>query len=202
MFLNGTCRFSECNLGNFIADSMVRSHASRYKGPNWTDASIAFIQGGGIRSSCPAGDITVFDLTTILPFESKIMVISVTGNELLLALERSVERYSLEIGNGEFLQMSGIHVTYNLSKPSGSRVELVQTLCTECEVPRFYDLDISKTYKVIISSFLNEGGDGFDMFTVSCADCHRVIHLIFKTNRIFFFLTYRKRYVNCPTCLN
>lgn len=145
---------------------MVSAHVNRYKGPNWTDASIAFIQGGGIRTSTPPGNITVFDLTTILPFESTVMVISVTGNELLLALEHSVARYSQEIGRGEFLQMSGIHVAYNLTKTSGSRVESVQTLCTECEVPRFYDLDISKTYKVIISSFLNEGGDGFDMFMV------------------------------------
>lgn len=167
MFLNGSCRLNECNLGNFIADSMVSSRANRYKGPNWTDASIAFIQGGDIRTSSPAGNITVFDLKTILPFENSMMVISVTGNEVILALERSVERYSPEIGRGEFLQMSGIHVTYNLSKPSGSRVESVQTLCTECEVPRYYDLDRSKTYKVIISSFLNEGGDGFDMFMVS-----------------------------------
>lgn len=175
MFLNGTCRFNECNLGNFIADSMVRSHASRYTGPNWTDASIAFIQGGGIRASSPVGSVTVFDLTTILPFESGLMVISLSGSEIVLALERSVERYSHEIGNGEFLQMSGIHVTYDLSKPSGSRVVSVQALCTECDVPRYYDLESSRTYKVIISSFLNEGGDGYSMFTVSRISIRPVI---------------------------
>lgn len=92
VFLNGTCRFDECNLGNFIADSMVYSYANRYVGTNWTDASIAFIQGGGIRSSQEAGNVTIFDLTTILPFESSLHVISVTGSEILLALERSVER--------------------------------------------------------------------------------------------------------------
>lgn len=167
MFLNDTCRFNECNLGNFIADSMVISYANRYRGSSWTDASIAFIQGGGIRAGKTPGNVTVYELTSMLPYNTGLMVISVTGNELVLALERSVERYSLETGNGEFLQMSGVHVTYNLSKPSGSRVESVQTLCTECSVPRFFDLDKSRTYKVIISSFLNEGGDGFDMFTVS-----------------------------------
>lgn len=172
---------------------MVSSHASRYKGPNWTDASIALIQGGGIRSSSPAGNITVFDMKTILPFESGVMVISVTGNEILLALERSVERYSLEIGNGEFLQMSGIHVAYNLSKPSGSRVESVQTLCTDCEVPRYYDLDRTRTYKVIISSFLNGGGDGYDMFTVS-GIAVKSFNMKIKT---VFTLSHRKRNVSC-----
>lgn len=172
---------------------MVSSHASRFKGPNWTDASIAFIQGGGIRTSLPAGSITVFDMTSILPFENKLMVISVSGSEIISALERSVERYSLEIGNGEFLQMSGIHVTYDLSKPSGSRVETVQTLCTDCEVPRYYDLDRSKMYKVIISSFLNEGGDGFSMFMVS-----GIVYRVFRNiqNEATFPFSHRKRNVN------
>lgn len=44
-----TCRREECNLGNLIADAMVNEYALTYKDDNnyWTDAAIAFIQGGG-----------------------------------------------------------------------------------------------------------------------------------------------------------
>lgn len=44
------CRRQECNLGNLIADSMVYARALELKEPTpgtWTDAAIAFIQGGG-----------------------------------------------------------------------------------------------------------------------------------------------------------
>lgn len=76
-------------------------------------------------------------------------------------------RYSELIGNGEFLQYSGVHVIYNLTQPSGSRVQSVQVRCSNCSIPRFYDLEENRTYKVIITSFLLEGGDGYSMFVVS-----------------------------------
>lgn len=47
VFLNGTCRFNECNLGNFITDAMLYSYASKYEGSHWSDAGTAFLQGGG-----------------------------------------------------------------------------------------------------------------------------------------------------------
>lgn len=92
VFLNGTCRFNECNLGNFIADSMVFDYARSYKGEYWTDAAIALIQGGGIRTSLDKGNITMYDLATLLPFDSILVTIDVSGAELKEALEHSVSR--------------------------------------------------------------------------------------------------------------
>ena len=42
------CRSMECNLGNLVADSMIYSRVLENQGGSyWTDAPIAFIQGGG-----------------------------------------------------------------------------------------------------------------------------------------------------------
>lgn len=92
MFLNGTCRFNECNIGNFIADAMVYQYARDYEGDYWTDAAIAIIQAGGIRTSLDIGNITVYDMTALLPFDSKTVTIQLTGAELREALEHSVHR--------------------------------------------------------------------------------------------------------------
>ncbi|XP_021704325.1 protein 5NUC [Aedes aegypti] len=164
------CRFEECNIGNMIADSMVmtytmsRDESSQY----WTDAAIAFVQGGGIRASIEVGqdgNITKKDLKTVLPFGNAIILAEVTGETIRKMLERSVYRYDGKNGHGEFLQMAGVHVVYDLSKPPGQRVSSVEVRCARCTTPSFSPLYDYDRYKIIISQFLWEGGDGYDMFS-------------------------------------
>lgn len=166
VFLDGTsCREFECNLGNLVTDAMVYTNAIRYTGKYWTDAGIALMQGGGIRASATIGNITKFDLTTMLPFDNTLLKLNLTGKTLMDVLERSVERYSGD--RGEFMQMSGIHVVYNLSRPANHRVVSAHAICSECEVPAYSPLKLNSYYPVIISTFLYKGGDDFSMFKVT-----------------------------------
>ena len=57
----------------------------------------------------------------------------------------------------------GIKVTYDLSRKAGDRVVSVQVVCTECEVPSFSPLQPENIYKIILSSFFINGGDGYTM---------------------------------------
>lgn len=93
VFLNGTCKCSECNLGNLVTDAMVYTNAIVYNGAGWTDASIAFFNGGGLRSSCSIGNITLNDLITAIPLSDTIITIDVVGSDLRAALEHSVSRF-------------------------------------------------------------------------------------------------------------
>lgn len=164
------CRFEECNIGNLITDSMVMTYAANREEHNefWSDAAIAFIQGGGIRASIEVGEdgnITKKDLKTVLPFGNAMILAEVTGETIRQMLEHSVSRYNGRNGFGEFLQMSGVHVVYDLSKPSGQRVVSVDVRCARCITPIFapiYDYD---RYKILLNQFLWEGGDGYDMFS-------------------------------------
>lgn len=77
-----------------------------------------------------------------------------------------IRRYDNMTGRGEFLQMSGIQVVYDLSKSNGSRVESVNIMCNSCNVPKFYPLIKTRQYGVILTTFLLNGGDGYDIFLV------------------------------------
>lgn len=47
----------------------------------------------GIRAGIEIGNITHYDLLTVLPFDSRLLTVNITGRDLLLALENSVARY-------------------------------------------------------------------------------------------------------------
>jgi 2',3'-cyclic-nucleotide 2'-phosphodiesterase (5'-nucleotidase family) len=134
-------------------------------GEFWTDASIAILQGGGIRSSIDtARNITMEDLLTIMPFGAKLEVAEITGSELMEVLEHSVHRYDNGDENGEFLQFSGLNVIYDLSQPVGKRVADVKVVCAKCVIPTLVSVNLTEKYKIIIVDFLANGGDGYKTF--------------------------------------
>ena len=50
---------------------------------------------------------------------------------------------------------------YDLRRSPGARVVRVQALCTACDVPLFKPLEDDGIYKVLLSSFIVRGGDGY-----------------------------------------
>lgn len=93
-------RSAETNLGDLCAD------AYRAK----TGADVAVINGGGVRSSIAAGDITYGNIIEVQPFGNSLCVAEVTGQQILDCLEMGAMYYPEE--NGSFIQVSGI--TYEI----------------------------------------------------------------------------------------
>uniref|UniRef100_A0A8C8SL53 5'-nucleotidase n=1 Tax=Pelusios castaneus TaxID=367368 RepID=A0A8C8SL53_9SAUR len=131
----------------------------------WNHVSMCIINGGGIRSPIDErnnnGTITMEDLLAVQPFGSTFDLIVLKGSTLKEAFEHGVRRHGQ--GTGELLQVGGIQVVYDLSKPPGSRVVSIKVLCTACRVPVYEPLQMDETYKVILPSFLYQGGDGYSM---------------------------------------
>lgn len=162
------CQYLECNLGNLITDAIIFSYAENYTGEHWTDAPIAIIQGGGIRSSIahpekPAA-ITEEDLMSVLPFKGSITKVTMNGSTLFKMMEHSVADYNFLDYPGEFLQFSGIHVVYDLKKPPQSRVVEAKARCSACKIPEYTKVGKSHLYNVLMPTFLANGGDGYSMF--------------------------------------
>lgn len=164
VFLDGaSCRRNECNLGNLIADSLVNCYSSNYQGRYWTDAPIALMQGGGIRASLNNRNITTADMLTVLPFDGQLATITLNGTTLLDVFEHSVASYDSDDDPGEFLQVSGIKVTYDLKNPTENRVIDIETLCSDCDIPKYDALEKDKNYTIIVSDYIANGGDGYSM---------------------------------------
>lgn len=172
--LQRKCINSECNIGNLITDALVFNRVQQYNGSGWSDASMAFVTGGSIRSSGASGDISKYTLSTMIPFNNTLYVVKVPGSVVRAALERAIRDYVV----GEdvpiastLLQMSGARVVYNLHKEPGRRLQSVNVLCSECSIPSLQPLDDTQTYGVIIEDYvysgIYKGAEGFTMFLVS-----------------------------------
>lgn len=134
---------SVSTLGQWVTDVMRRT----------MKADIAFQNGGGLRTSIPAGNITIGNLYEVVPFDNTLVTLELTGKQIKENLEYGI--YNKQIG---MLQFSGLVVKYDKSQPEGKRV-------VEVSLHNGRRLDLNKTYKVVTNDFLAQGGDGFTTFT-------------------------------------
>ncbi|KAM9341527.1 snake venom 5'-nucleotidase-like [Symphorus nematophorus] len=168
VYLNGTfeeCRFRECNLGNLICDAMINHNVKYSSDQQWNHVGICMLNSGAIRAPIDEryknGSITMEDILTVLPFGGTFDLVQIKGSTVKKAFEHSIHRYGSK--SGEFLQVSGIHVEYDLSKPANHRVVSLSMRCTACRVPKYEPLDLEKTYTVVMPSYVVGGGDNFTM---------------------------------------
>ena len=145
------CRAVECQMGNLVADAML----DRVKDQG---IQIAFQNGGGLRASIDAGEITKGEVLTVLPFQNTLSTFEVSGATLVAALENGVSQ--VEDGGGRFPQVAGLKFTFDLSQPAGSRVSDVMV----AEGDTFAPIDEGKMYGVVSNNYVRNGGDGYDMF--------------------------------------
>ncbi|XP_046374004.2 5'-nucleotidase-like [Haliotis rufescens] len=157
------CRRRECNLGNVITDSMVKQNIKHSDSLYWNNVSIAITNSGGIRSSIPKGDITIGQVATVLPFSNTIDIVELYGRHIKAAFEHSVSYHNTDERSGAFLQVSGLKIEFDISRPVGSRVTRLRALCTRCEVPIYEDVQPGQIYQVIMPSFIADGGDFYDV---------------------------------------
>lgn len=136
-------RTKETTLGDLLADAM------REIG----EADIALMNGGGIRESIPAGEISLYDVGKSLPFINSLVTIEVRGDKIRSAIERGIRLYPNGGSNGGFLQVSGLTFRFDASKPAGSRVVSVTA--------QGKPLDVNHYYKVATNDYLYNGGDGY-----------------------------------------
>ena len=137
-------RTGETNLGDFTADAL------RYI----SGAQAAITNGGGIRTSLQAGNITAGNLNEVFPFGNDVIILKVPGKKLLEALEYGV-RLAPEVCAG-FPQVSGLQFEVNTDKKTPDRVHNV--------LVNGVPLNSDSTYSVATNDFLAVGGDGFTMF--------------------------------------
>lgn len=169
-------RNAETNLGDLCADAYL----------DQSGADVAVVNGGGIRVSIPAGDITLNDILKVHPFGNQLCVLEVTGQQLLDALEFASRDTPGE--NGSFLQVAGM--SYEIHT-------YIESSCTTDDKGNFTGvageyrvknvmigdepLDLTKTYKLAGHDHtLLSGGGGMFMF----ADCNVLMKNVKLDNQV------------------
>lgn len=137
-------RTGESTMGNMITEALL--HVS--------GADIALTNGGGIRASIEAGEVTKGDVLTVLPYGNTVRVIELTGADIITAIENGIKMYPEQ--NGGFPHVAGMTITFDSSQEAGSRV--VSIMIGEDA------LELDKTYTLATNDFLVAGGDGYSVF--------------------------------------
>ena len=146
------CRIQECDMGNMIADAMRDAVIDK-------GYTIALQNSGGIRASLDAGEVTLGEIMTILPFQNTLSTFKVTGQQLLTAIENGVSE--VEDNAGRFPQVSGMRYTFDLAKPANEgRVTSIEI----DEDGSWKPLDLNKIYGMVSNNFIRGGGDGYKVF--------------------------------------
>ena len=171
---NRLVRMQETNSGDFVADAVY------YLFDNMgIDVDVAIMNSGGIRNKTLTGDLTYKAAKNIQPYSHIACLQTVTGQQLLDAMEWSC----YGVGTGEevngFLQVSGITFKIDDRWPTsvqtdnkgvwigapigGYRVHDVQVYNKETNA--YEPLDLTASYNLAgYSQILRKLGDGFNMF--------------------------------------
>ncbi len=146
------CRVQECQMGNLVADAML----ARVKDQGIT---IAITNSGGLRASIDAGDVTMGEVLTVLPFQNTLSTFQVSGQTIIDALENGVSQ--VEEVKGRFPQVAGLKFSWDSAvAPGQGRVAEVLVAQGDDWAP----IDPARTYGVVSNNFVRGGGDGFKMF--------------------------------------
>lgn len=153
-------RQKETNLGDFAADAFRA----------YFKADAALINGGSFRSGLPQGVWTRKTLLTLFPFGNQAVLRSVSGQQLLDALELSVSHAPEE--NGGFLQVSGLTFVYDPTLPSPVKLDEQGNFAGIQGKRRVSQvmlggrpLDPAEDYLVAGTTYiLSDGGNGYTMF--------------------------------------
>lgn len=146
------CRAQECAMGNLVADAMLARVQDQ-------GVVIAIQNSGGLRASIDAGDITMGEILTVLPFQNTLSTFQLKGVDIVAALENGVSQ--VEEGAGRYPQVAGLKFSWDPSVAAGQgRIQQVQIRDGDTWVP----VDSEKIYGVVTNNYVRSGGDGYDMF--------------------------------------
>ncbi|WP_213216574.1 bifunctional metallophosphatase/5'-nucleotidase [Roseibium polysiphoniae] len=153
------CRAQECEMGTLVADAMLARVAPQ-------GIQIAIQNGGGLRASIDAGEVTMGEVLTVLPFQNTLSTFKLKGSDVIAALENGVSK--IEEGAGRFPQVAGLKYSFSKAKPAGERISDVEVMDGDAYGP----IDPDKVYGVVSNNYMRGGGDGYKVFATAGMDAY------------------------------
>ncbi|WP_271077300.1 bifunctional metallophosphatase/5'-nucleotidase [Aurantiacibacter sp. MUD61] len=142
---------------DFVADAYLFAANAALDEP----ADVAFVNSGGVRSDLSGaedGVLTFGELAAMAPFGNTLIVLEMTGAEIVGLLEQQFcEEDGSVLCGSALIPSAGSAYQVDRSLALGERV-LAPVIDGQ-------PLDAARTYRVVTNSFLAGGGDGFAQFT-------------------------------------
>jgi 2',3'-cyclic-nucleotide 2'-phosphodiesterase (5'-nucleotidase family) len=190
----GLVRTEETNLGNLTADANLWWARKFDK-----DVTISIKNGGGIRSAIgevfavgdsvallptapnplagkKRGDISQLDIENSLRFNNRLWVVTTNASGIKTLLEHSLSATTAGATPGQFPQLGGARLSYDLTKAAGSRIQNLVILDTLGNASDTVILNgqlfgqASRQIKLVTLNFLAGGGDNYPFASVRIGD--------------------------------
>lgn len=133
----------ESRLGNFVADACLLQCNQRFTSEDGRAADFLVLNNGGLRKGLPQGKITKGDVYELMPFENELVVLTLNGV--------SVKKIFNFIASKDGAPVSGVR--FQIENKNAINITI-----------QGIPFDSTKTYKVVTSDYLANGGDQFSMF--------------------------------------
>ncbi|SFA89180.1 5'-nucleotidase, C-terminal domain [Flavobacterium swingsii] len=135
----------QSNIGDFLADATLEKTSPFFKKRENLDIDICILNHGGIRAILPQGDVTTRTAFEIMPFENTTVVVALIGEQIAEFVDYFIKEKKPH-------PISGITFTINTENKAAD-IMVGQK-----------PLDLTKTYYVVTSDYLSNGGDNMNFF--------------------------------------
>lgn len=152
------------SMGNLTAD-IILAYVRRTE-----PAQAAVINRGGMRAHLAKGDVYYKDVSAVLPFDNRVAVVELTGEELLEAMDVAVDEAG-DQSYGAYPHVADMTIRYcpkrgcKQALRKGGRV-------TELTV-QGQEFDMDARYRIATNDYLMTGGDFYTVFKTACAQAER-----------------------------
>src|SRR5690554_8078551 len=153
-----SCAGTTSQNGGDIANLVAQAFLFQSK-----NADVSIQNAGGVRTDIPAGDITIGDAYTLLPFANTLTDLTMTGAEISQVLNEAVDFAHAPGGSsGAYPYAAGLRWIVDMSRSAGERLYNIEVR------PRgettWRSLEDTEILNVVTNSFTGGGQDGYITF--------------------------------------
>ncbi len=134
----------EGTLGNVVSDIVLKQGNIYCERGHIEKADICLLNNGGLRTTLPKGAITTGKIFELMPFENELVILTLSGKKTL-----SMFNY---IAFQSGMPMAGAKMTIKKGKATNILINNIA-------------IDTSRSYRVITSDYLSNGGDKMNFFS-------------------------------------
>ncbi|WP_372995075.1 NAD nucleotidase [Marinobacter sp.] len=131
------------------------------------NADVSIQNAGGVRTDIAAGNITIGDAYTLLPFANTLVDLTMTGEEIRQVLNEAVNfAHAPDGSSGAYPYAAGLRWDVDMTRAIGERLFNIEVKSRD--ETQWRPLDDTETLNVVTNSFTAGGRDGYITFgTVS-----------------------------------